>query len=93
MAERDCSIFQNKPRQFEVSISDGGKEWINVFQGRLTKKGDSYVVVGEWKDVPPGSYTGKGTLSLIVEGADELRTIAETGGYGGTVWKRKKRFR
>jgi len=66
---------------------DDGKEWCNQFRGQIEEQGDSYIIAGEWKDIPPGDNQGSGTLTLAVEG-DRLRVVAETGDYNGTLWKR-----
>jgi hypothetical protein len=68
---------------------DDGKEWSHVFHGVVEKKGDSYVITGEWADLPRGKVQQSGTLKLSVEG-DKLRAIEQTGGFGAKDWKRKK---
>lgn len=61
-----------------------GLRFANVFRGRLV--GSS--IIGEWVDTPRGDVPQNGTMDLTVVSGDEIRRLRETGGFGGSVWRR-----
>jgi hypothetical protein len=61
-----------------------GLQFCNVFHGSVT---DS-AVTGEWSDVPRGATSGRGTLTLRPAGDNQLLRVGESGGFGGSVWRR-----
>lgn len=74
-----------------VGLSDKGQgsRFTNIFKGLIKDN----LIVGEWVDVPRGNASQSGRLVLnIVRTPDriELRKRSETGGFGGSVWKRIK---
>ncbi len=74
-----------------VGLSDKGQgsRFTNIFKELIKDN----LIVGEWVDVPRGNASQSGRLVLsIVRTPDriELRKRSETGGFGGSVWKRIK---
>src|SRR5215467_112296 len=61
-----------------------GLQFCNVFHASVTGS----VVTGEWSDVPRGAASGRGTLTLRPAGEDQLLRVAESGGYGASIWRR-----
>lgn len=61
-----------------------GVQFCNVFHASVTGS----AVTGQWSDVPRGATSGHGTLTLRPAGADQLLRVAESGGYGASVWRR-----
>ena len=61
-----------------------GTEFCNVFHGSVTGGG----VTGEWSAVPRGALHGRGTLTLRSAGDSQLLRVVETGGFGGSIWRR-----
>jgi len=61
-----------------------GLQFCNVFHASVTAS----AVTGEWSDVPRGATSGRGTLTLRPAGEDQLLRIAESGGYGASIWRR-----
>ena len=61
----------------------------NVFYGTIMEYSPSYVITGNWADVPKGKYaSSSGTLRLMVETNNKLATMQQTGNFGGTSWVR-----
>jgi hypothetical protein len=61
-----------------------GLQFCNVFHGSVTGS----AVTGEWSDVPRGATSGRGTLTIRPAGEDQLLLVAESGGYGASIWRR-----
>ena len=61
-----------------------GLQFCNVFHASVTKS----AVTGEWSDVPRGATSGRGTLTLRPAGDDQLLRVAESGGFGTSIWRR-----
>jgi len=61
-----------------------GLQFCNVFHASVTAS----AVTGEWSDVPRGATSGRGILTLRRAGEDQLLRIAESGGYGASIWRR-----
>jgi hypothetical protein len=61
-----------------------GVQFCNVFHASVTGS----AVTGEWSDVPRGATSGRGTLTLRPAGDDQLLRVAESGGYGASIWRR-----
>jgi hypothetical protein len=73
-----------------MGLSDRGQgfNFANVFWGRLSGRSFS----GEWVDVPRGILLSSGVLTLAIDPTSgiiaEFRRIRETGGFGGSSWRR-----
>jgi hypothetical protein len=65
--------------------ADDGKSWTNTFIGMT--RNDS--IFGTWADVPRGAARSSGRMTLIMNGATAMRAVSKTGGFGGSVWRRK----
>ena len=61
-----------------------GLQFCNVFDALVTGS----TVSGEWSDVPRGATAGRGTLTLRPAGDDQLLRVAESGGFGASIWRR-----
>jgi hypothetical protein len=61
-----------------------GLQFCNVFHASVTGS----AVTGEWSDVPRGATSCRGTLTLRPAGEDQLLRVAESGGYGASIWRR-----
>src|SRR5262252_5701278 len=61
-----------------------GLQFCNVFRASVTGS----AVTGEWSDVPRGATSGRGTLTLRPAGGNQLLRVAESGGFGTSVWRR-----
>jgi hypothetical protein len=61
-----------------------GLQFCNVFHASVTGS----AVTGEWSDVPRGATSGRGTLTLRPTGDDQLLRVAESGGFGASIWRR-----
>ena len=61
-----------------------GLEFCNVLRAAVTRS----AVTGEWSDVPRGVTSGRGTLTLRPAGGDQLVRVAESGGFGASIWRR-----
>jgi hypothetical protein len=61
-----------------------GLQFCNVFHASVTRS----AVTGEWSDVPRGATSGRGTLTLRPAGDDQLLRVAESGGFGASIWRR-----
>lgn len=61
-----------------------GLQFCNVFHASVTES----AVSGEWSDVPRGATSCRGTLTLRPAGEDQLLRVAESGGYGASIWRR-----
>jgi hypothetical protein len=61
-----------------------GLQFCNVFHASVSGS----AVTGEWSDVPRGAASGRGTLTLRPAGEDQLLRVAESGGYGASIWRR-----
>jgi hypothetical protein len=67
-----------------------GRQWVNVFMGQ--RRHDSAIgdsISGEWTDTPKGEVNNDGCLTLAVVGANLLRVVEMTGGFGGTEFRRR----
>lgn len=73
-----------------MSENGQGSSFANVFRGTI--RGDT--IIGDWADVPRGQILNNGTLILSIvntsPGQIELRKQRETGGFGGSIWRRAK---
>ena len=61
-----------------------GLQFCNVFHASVSGS----AVTGEWSDVPRGATSSRGTLTLRPAGEDQLLRVAESGGYGASIWRR-----
>jgi hypothetical protein len=61
-----------------------GLQFCNVFRASVSRS----AVTGEWSDVPRGATSGRGTLTLRPAGDDQLLRVAESGGFGASIWRR-----
>jgi len=61
-----------------------GLQFCNVFRASVTGS----AVTGDWSDVPRGATSCRGTLTLRPAGEDQLLRVAESGGYGASIWRR-----
>src|SRR5262249_49188161 len=61
-----------------------GLQFCNVFRASVTGS----AVTGEWSDVPRGATSGRGTLTLRPAGGNQLLRVAESGGFGASIWRR-----
>ena len=61
-----------------------GLQFCNVFHGSVTAS----AVTGEWLDVPRGAASGRGMLTLRPAGDNQLLRVAESGGFGASIWRR-----
>jgi len=61
-----------------------GLQFCNVFHASVTGS----AVTGDWSDVPRGAASCRGTLTLRPAGEDQLLRVAESGGYGASIWRR-----
>jgi hypothetical protein len=61
-----------------------GLQFCNVFNASVTRS----AVTGEWSDVPRGATSGRGTLTLRPAGDNQLLRVAESGGFGASIWRR-----
>ncbi len=68
---------------------ESGEGWTNVFHGY---RSDMFgkVIYGQWQDIPLGSSTGSGSMSLYIteSGTKMHRYQADGNGFGGTEWTR-----
>jgi hypothetical protein len=61
----------------------------NVFYGTISEYSPTYIITGNWADVPKGKYASQsGTLTLAIETNNKLATMKQTGNFGGTSWVR-----
>jgi hypothetical protein len=69
-----------------AGLSDRGRgfSFANVFRGRLLQND---TISGSWADVPRGKILSNGGMLLSIQGS-ELRKLRESGGFGGSVWRR-----
>jgi hypothetical protein len=74
--------------------NDGGSSFTNVFRGEWhfnsgpADPADYGSITGEWADLPRGTSAQYGTLTIRAYFSGELRKISQTGGFGGSVWRR-----
>jgi hypothetical protein len=61
-----------------------GLQFCNVFHASVTGS----AITGEWSDVPRGATSCRGTLTLRCADEDQLLRVAESGGYGASIWRR-----
>jgi hypothetical protein len=61
-----------------------GLQFCNVFRASVTGS----AVSGEWSDVPRGATSGRGALTLRPAGDSQLLRVAESGGFGASIWRR-----
>jgi hypothetical protein len=61
-----------------------GVRYANVFRGTL----QGNTITGAWADVPRGGSLNLGTLTLTVAADGSIGRVAETGGFGGTTFRR-----
>jgi hypothetical protein len=67
--------------------NDNGRAYTNVYCGSRSENDTS----GNWADIPRGSRSGHGTLTvsaMSTAGVDTLTTVSQTGGFGPTQWDR-----
>ena len=65
--------------------ADQGPGWTNVFVGTIR----GHEIRGTWSDVPKGSAAGSGDMTLRVRhGGTRLEATYQSGGFGGTNWRR-----
>jgi hypothetical protein len=64
--------------------SDDGGTFTNVFKGII--QGNN--VVGNWADVPRGQTHSAGTMNLVILSPASFKTMSQTGGFSGSLWKR-----
>lgn len=64
---------------------DGSRS--NIAFGRI----DGSTVELTWMDVPKGSGTGYGSLTLNAK-SDKMALVQETGGFGGSIWTRSTTY-
>jgi len=55
----------------------------NVAHGSI----DGNIITLVWTDVPKGTNSGSGSLTLEVSSDEEIKIIDQTGGWGGNLWK------
>lgn len=65
---------------------DMGTTFSNVFVATVFKTSIS----GEWADVPRGSATSSGNLTLRIRSTKLLTRLKSTGGFSGTVWTKTR---
>src|SRR3989442_2621562 len=64
---------------------DAAPRAVNVFVGRIAGN----TIIGTWADLPGGELRNSGQLSLRIESNDRLVKVAESQGYGGSVFTRR----
>ena len=71
-----------------LGLSDGllqpGLQFCNVLHASVNRS----AVTGEWSDVPRGATSGRGTLTLRPAGDNQLLRLADSGGFGASIWRR-----
>jgi len=67
----------------EPSYEPGG--WSNVAFGIINKD----IINLDWSDVPKGRTMNGGYLVVKIQSKDRLEATEKTGGFGGSVWKRR----
>jgi hypothetical protein len=78
-------IRQNGDRVTWTGTSgDGGRSWINDFQGQI--QGDQ--IVGHFQDEPGHVQHSQGDLVLRIESSKRIVMVTPGGGFGGSVWTR-----
>lgn len=82
-------IRHDAPHVWWAGFSDngGGRTWTHVFHGMFVfdYETGSYVISGNWVDVPRGTNRNTGTL-VVARSGDRLTKVA--GGTGTTTWER-----
>jgi hypothetical protein len=72
-----------------MSGGNDGHTFDNVFRGTITIESGAITISGEWVDVPRGTISGTGTLSLkVLLNPLTLQKMSQTGGFAATTWKK-----
>jgi hypothetical protein len=71
-----------------MSGGNDGRSFNNVFKGEILWFASGPIISGEWIDVPRGTITGSGALTLKIASPTTLQKVSETGGFGATTWQK-----
>jgi hypothetical protein len=82
-------IRQDGGRIWWLGLSrDRGRDWANVFSGRLTASDAGTFVEGDWADIPLGVTRNNGHLLLQLLDVNTFALVSGTGGFGGNRWEK-----
>jgi hypothetical protein len=72
-----------------MSGGNDGRSFNNVFNGEIQwPQTGPPRIIGEWVDVPRGTFAGSGILELRITSPTTLQKISQTGGFEATTWKK-----
>jgi hypothetical protein len=64
--------------------ANGNKGFANVMHGRIDPA--TNLIIGQWADVPSGSSSNSGEITLQIVDAKKIRIVSKSGGFSGAEW-------